>query len=162
VYAEIQYHADGRADTLSKFWRRQPDGAESLGLQVKVKSVWRVESGMLRLRGLQWLALSARYPYSVQMTEMRFEWNAAKSRANARQHGVSFEEAQTVFLDEKAIRFFDPDHSADEDRFLMLGISFRLRVLVVCHCHRSADDVVRIISARKANKQEESDYWNWR
>lgn len=67
-----------------------------------------------------------------------------------------------MFLDENAIRFFDPDHSADEERFLMLGISFRLRVLVVCHCFRANDAVVRIISARKADKQEEMDYWNWR
>ena len=96
------------------------------------------------------------------MTEMRFEWDEAKSRENRRKHGVSFDEAQTVFLDENAVRFFDPDHSADEDRFLMLGISFRLRVLVVCHCFRTADAVVRIISARKANKKEEVDYWNWR
>ena len=96
------------------------------------------------------------------MSEMRFEWDEAKSRENTRKHGVSFEEAQTVFLDENAIRFFDPDHSADEDRFLMLGISFRLRVLVVCHCFRADDAVVRIISARKANRKEEADYWNWR
>jgi hypothetical protein len=96
------------------------------------------------------------------MREMHFEWDEAKSRENRRRHGVSFEEAQTVFLDENAIRFFDPDHSADEDRFLMLGISFRLRVLVVCHCFRANDAVVRIISARKANKEEEAEYWSWR
>jgi uncharacterized DUF497 family protein len=96
------------------------------------------------------------------MTEMRFEWDAAKNRKNRRKHRVSFEEAQTVFLDENAIRFFDPDHSADEDRFLMLGISFRLRVLVVCHCFRVNDAVIRIISARKADKAEEADYWNAR
>jgi uncharacterized protein len=70
------------------------------------------------------------------MSEVRFEWDEAKNRENRRKHRVSFEEAQTVFLDENAVRFFDPDHSADEDRFLMLGISFQLRVLVVCHCIR--------------------------
>jgi hypothetical protein len=96
------------------------------------------------------------------MTEVRFEWDEAKNRANRRKHGVPFEEAQAVFLDENAIRFFDPDHSADEDRFLMLGISFRLRVLVVCHCFRVSDSVIRIISARKADKGEETDYWNTR
>jgi uncharacterized protein len=96
------------------------------------------------------------------MTEMRFEWDEAKNRENRRKHGVPLEEAQTVFLDESAIRFFDPDHSADEDRFLMLGISFRLRVLVVCHCFRVSDSVIRIISARKADKREEIDYWNAR
>lgn len=94
------------------------------------------------------------------MAETRFEWDEAKDRENRRKHGVSFEEAQTVFLDENAIRFFDPDHSEHEDRFLMLGISFLLRVLVVCHCHRDDDAVIRIISARKANKKEQSDYRN--
>lgn len=96
------------------------------------------------------------------MIEIRFEWDETKNRENLRKHRVSFEEAQTVFLDENAIRFFDPDHSADEDRFLMLGISFRLRVLVVSHCFRVNDDVIRIISARKADKAEEADYWNAR
>ena len=94
--------------------------------------------------------------------ELQFEWDEAKSRQNKRKHGVSFEEAQTVFFDECALRFFDPDHSADEDRFLMLGISFQLRVLVVCHCHRASETVIRMISARKADKREEADYWNGR
>jgi uncharacterized DUF497 family protein len=96
------------------------------------------------------------------MDGIRFDWDEAKSRRNRRKHGVSFEEAQTVFLDEHAIRFFDPDHSADEDRFLMLGVSFRLRVLVVCHCLRVDESVIRIISARKADKREESEYWKAR
>jgi len=96
------------------------------------------------------------------MNELRFEWDESKSRGNQRKHGVSFVEAQTVFLDEMAIRFFDPDHSADEDRFVMLGISFQLRVLVVCHCFREDDAVIRIISARKAGRKEEAIYWNWR
>jgi uncharacterized DUF497 family protein len=96
------------------------------------------------------------------MKEVRFEWDEAKNRENRRKHKVSFEEAQTVFLDESAVRFFDPDHSADEDRFLMLGISFRLRVLVVCHCCRVSESVIRIISARKADKGEETDYWKAR
>lgn len=96
------------------------------------------------------------------MNNIQFEWDEAKSLANKRKHGVSFEEAYTVFLDEKAIRFFDPDHSTDEDRFLILGISFQLRVLIVCHCFRAEDAIIRIISARKANKKEETVYWNWR
>lgn len=94
------------------------------------------------------------------MADMEFEWDERKSRENKRKHKVSFEEAQTVFLDENAIRFFDPDHSQDEDRFLMLGMSFTLRVLVVCHCYREGDSVIRIISARKADKREQSDYWS--
>ena len=98
--------------------------------------------------------------YSVCMNDIQFEWDEKKNRANKRKHNVSFEEAQTVFLDENAIRFFDPDHSKDEDRFLMLGMSFTLRVLVVCHCYRQDDSVIRIISARKADKREQSDYWS--
>ena len=100
--------------------------------------------------------------YIVRMTEIRFEWNEAKSQQNRKKHNVSFEEAQTVFLDENALRFFDPDHSADEDRFLMLGISCHLRVVLVCHCYRTSDSVIRIISARKADKREEADYWEGR
>jgi uncharacterized DUF497 family protein len=93
------------------------------------------------------------------MKELTFEWDSAKNRANKRKHGVSFEEAQTVFLDEKAIRFHDPDHSKDEDRFIMLGMSFALRVLIVCRCFRASDSNIRIISARKAKKVETTAYW---
>lgn len=93
------------------------------------------------------------------MSEIRCEWDRAKSRRNQRKHGVSFEEAQTVFLDENAIRYFDPDHSKDEDRFIMLGMSIRLRVPVVCHCYRADDAIIRIISARKGNAAEASAYW---
>jgi len=92
------------------------------------------------------------------MNAIRFEWDENKSRENTRKHGVSFEEAQTVFFDENAIRYFDPDHSEDEDRFIMLGISFKLRVLVVCHCYQVRDTIIRIVSARKANKREARAY----
>ena len=99
----------------------------------------------------------------MHMRDIRFEWDEAKSRENKRKHGVSFEEAQSVFYDENAIRYFDPDHSPDEDRFLMLGIRFKLRVLVVCHCFRVDDLLIRIISARKANRKESLNYWKrWR
>jgi uncharacterized DUF497 family protein len=94
------------------------------------------------------------------MSDFRFEWDEKKNRENQRRHKVSFEEVQTVFLDENAIRYFDPDHSEDEDRFIMLGMSFALRVLVVCHCYREDDYVIRIISARKANKREKTAYWS--
>ena len=94
------------------------------------------------------------------MNKIQFEWDEKKARANKRKHKVSFEEAQTVFLDENAIRFFDPDHSEEEDRFLMLGMSFTLRTLVVCHCYRADESVIRIISARKADKREQSEYWS--
>ena len=89
---------------------------------------------------------------------IRFEWDERKSRANKRKHGVSFEEAQTVFFDENALEYPDPDHSDKEDRFLMLGRSFQLRILVVCHCFRKSDTVIRIISARKATSKERNVY----
>ena len=94
------------------------------------------------------------------MSDISFEWDESKDKTNRRKHKVSFEDARTVFLDENAIRFFDPDHSDDEDRFLMLGMSFTLRVLIVSHCYKQNDSVIRIISARKADKQEQSDYWS--
>ncbi len=94
------------------------------------------------------------------MSEIKFEWDERKNKSNKRKHKVSFEDAQTVFLDKNSIRFFDPDHSDNEDRFLMLGMSFTLRVLIVSHCYKENDSIIRIISARKADKQEQSDYWS--
>jgi uncharacterized DUF497 family protein len=84
----------------------------------------------------------------------RFDWDETKSESNKRKHGVSFEEAQTVFGDELGLLIHDPDHSDEEDRFVLLGLSSTLRTLVVCHCYREGDEVIRIISARKANRQE--------
>jgi uncharacterized DUF497 family protein len=92
------------------------------------------------------------------MKEIRFSWDARKAKQNVKKHKVSFEEASTVFYDEKAIVFFDPDHSKKEDRFLMLGLSWRLRVLVVCYCLRKKGSEIRIISARKATKKEQKVY----
>ena len=97
------------------------------------------------------------------MSQLRFEWDPRKERANRAKHRVSFEEAETAFADEHALLISDPDHSADEERFVLLGLSFRLRELVVCHCYRSGGDVIRIISARKANRQERATYaGRWR
>ncbi|MBM4093895.1 MAG: BrnT family toxin [Planctomycetes bacterium] len=94
------------------------------------------------------------------MTDLKFVWDAAKSRSNHKKHGVRFEEAATAFRDENAKVYFDPDHSDQEERFILLGLSFQLRVLVVCHCYREARLVVRIISARKANRGEQEAYWS--
>lgn len=96
------------------------------------------------------------------MIALRFEWDPKKATANARKHGVGFDEARTVFYDESAIEFADPDHSSVEERFLMLGLSIRLRTLVVCHCYRESESVVRLISARKADRDEEKEYWRRR
>jgi uncharacterized DUF497 family protein len=90
------------------------------------------------------------------MAELRFEWDERKNTANKRKHGVSFEEAQTVFYDDRALLIDDPDE--DEDRFVLLGLSTMLRTLVVCHCYREGDQIIRIISARKAGKDERADY----
>ena len=92
------------------------------------------------------------------MSTLRFEWDPSKAAANLRKHKVSFEDAQTVFSDERARLIDDPDHSEEEERFLLLGLSSTLRLLVVAHCYRSAGNVIRIISARKATADEEHDY----
>jgi len=96
------------------------------------------------------------------MDELQFEWDKRKEQANIKKHGVSFDEARSVFYDEDAMQFFDPEHSDNEDRFIMLGISFKLRTLVVCHCFRENETLIRIISARKADSEEEGEYWRRR
>ena len=92
------------------------------------------------------------------MNSLTFEWDAHKSAANAKKHGVSFEEAKSVFVDERAKLIADPDHSEDEDRFVLLGLSAALRLLLVCHCYRAQGNVIRIISARKASAHESKSY----
>jgi hypothetical protein len=89
---------------------------------------------------------------------MRFEWNQQKNAANQKKHGISFEEARSVFFDDHAILYDDPDHSEEEERFLLLGLSAGLRLLVVVHCLREGDEVIRIISARRATKREMEEY----
>jgi hypothetical protein len=92
------------------------------------------------------------------MSNLSFEWDERKSSANAKKHGVSFEEAESVFVDERAKLIDDPDHSDDEDRFVLLGLSGALRLLLVCHCYRCDGHVIRIISARKASARESKSY----
>lgn len=87
-----------------------------------------------------------------------FEWDATKAASNLKKHGVSFEEAQSVFYDEFAVQFFDNEHSENEDRFLMLGMSVNANLLLVCHCERDIGQVIRIISARKATRREQVFY----
>lgn len=87
---------------------------------------------------------------------------ALKARSNLAKHGVSFEEAETVFLDENARLIGDPDHSDDEERFLLLGYSFQARCLIVSHCYREADSIIRLISARRATAHEQKVYWSFR
>jgi uncharacterized protein len=93
------------------------------------------------------------------MGELRFEWDPAKAAANERKHRISFSEAETVFSDEHALLLDDPDHSSpDEERFILLGLSAGLRVLVVVHGYRAPDDTIRLISARKATPPERRHY----
>jgi uncharacterized DUF497 family protein len=92
------------------------------------------------------------------MAQLRFEWDPKKAASNLRKHGVSFEEAATAFSDEAALVIDDPDHSDEEDRFILLGLGARLRLLVVVHCYRESDESIRIISARKATHNERHQY----
>lgn len=92
------------------------------------------------------------------MNELRFEWDSKKSASNLNKHKVSFEEAKTIFYDENAILIHDKEHSQDEDRFFLLGLSFGANLLMVCHCEREGGNVIRIISARKAVKGERVTY----
>jgi hypothetical protein len=92
------------------------------------------------------------------MKELSFEWDDRKDVENRHKHGVSFEEARTVFYDDFAVQFFDEEHSGEEDRFVLLGASAKQRVLLVCHCERVGGSVIRIISARKATNKERSLY----
>ncbi|ASK33262.1 hypothetical protein CEK62_02100 [Alcanivorax sp. N3-2A] len=95
------------------------------------------------------------------MSHLEFEWDPRKEASNQRKHGVSFQEAKTAFTDEFARVIGDPDHSTEEDRFILLGTSIHSRLLVVCHCVREAD-TIRVISARKANRRERTTYEEYR
>ena len=92
------------------------------------------------------------------MDTLRFEWDERKAAVNVKKHGVSFDEAKSVFVDERAKLIADPDHNEDEDRFVLLGLSSVLRLLLVCHCYREEGNVIRIISARKASPNEFKSY----
>ena len=94
------------------------------------------------------------------MKELRFEWDEKKYKLNQKKHGISFLEAQTVFSDENGLLLDDPDHSLEEERYIILGMSSKLRLLVISHTYRREDLIVRIISARKATRMEQRQYWS--
>ena len=96
--------------------------------------------------------------YIVVVKDLAFSWDARKSRSNLEKHGVTFAEARTVFFDECAIEFFDEPHSEEGDRFLLLGLSAHARLLLVSHCYREDEGIIRIISARPATKSESKHY----
>ena len=104
------------------------------------------------------VAMYVRHAYTAAVTSIGFEWDRRKSAGNESKHGVTFDEAATVFADEAALLLDDPEHSGAEDRFVLLGLNARVRVLVVVHCYRESDSVIRIISARKASRHERSQY----
>jgi uncharacterized DUF497 family protein len=91
--------------------------------------------------------------------DIQLTWDENKNKLNQKKHKVSFEEAKTVFIDDTAQMIYDPDHSQDEERFILLGISMNARILIVCHFYRKNDGIIRIISARKATKKEEKQYY---
>lgn len=92
------------------------------------------------------------------MKSLKFEWDQTKAASNVKKHGISFDEAKTVFDDEMARLIPDPDHSQDEERFILLGMSYTLKILTVVHCYRDSEGVIRIISARASSKNEERQY----
>ena len=92
------------------------------------------------------------------MCMVEFEWDENKNQENIKKHGISFEEARTVFREEGTVIAFDENHSTDEDRFLIIGFSIKLNLLIVCHCYRQNNTIVRIISARKVTKSEAKEY----
>ena len=92
------------------------------------------------------------------MDEITFEWDGKKAQTNAQKHGISFEEAETAFYDSNARISYDPDHSQDEDRYILLGMSESFKLIVVCHVYRQNDESIRIISARRATKTEQKEY----
>lgn len=96
------------------------------------------------------------------MSGLDFEWNSKKASTNLSKHGISFDEAKTVFYDEFARIIADPEHSQEEDRFVILGLSSTLKILVVCHCYRHNDKTIRLISARKATRKESRQYKEFR
>lgn len=92
------------------------------------------------------------------MESIKFDWDENKNKINLKKHGIDFEEAKTVFYDDDAIMFDDPEHSAEEERFLILGITKYENLCIVSHCYRDGDNIIRIISARKATKNETKTY----
>jgi uncharacterized DUF497 family protein len=95
------------------------------------------------------------------MKYIKFIWDEKKAKSNVNKHGIAFDEAATVFDDDNARVIYDPDHSKEEDRFIILGLSCSMKVLVVCHCYRENDKQIRIISARKGDKKEQKQYWGF-
>lgn len=104
------------------------------------------------------LMLALNHQEDVTVNKLIFQWDDDKNRTNQKKHGISFKEAESVFFDDKAIQFWDEDHSEGEDRFLLLGMSYKMQILLIVHCYREGESIIRIISARKATKNESKNY----
>ncbi len=117
-----------------------------------------MEKKMVILKSLVENSGKLYYNYSIIMNAIQFEWDDVKAKTNKRKHDVTFEEAKTVFWDDNARLIHDPDHSDEEERFLMLGLSFKQKLMLVVHCYRDDGNVVRLISARNASKNERKQY----
>ena len=113
------------------------------------------------IKNLQVLDKYLFYNYNIIMDPIKFEWDENKNNINKQKHNISFEEAKTAFYDDNALMIDDPEHSEQEERFILLGISTKANLLVVCHCYRESDTVIRIISARKATKNETKQYYDF-
>lgn len=100
-----------------------------------------------------------KHKYNVVTRGLSFEWDERKAAINKEKHGLPFDEARTAFFDENALLLYDPDHSEGEDRFILMGLSARRKIVVVSHLYKEAEQVIRIISARKATRREEGQYW---
>jgi uncharacterized protein len=129
------------------------DGKARFGIKCEVF----VENSSVNQKNLRSGAID--YIAFSNMFGLEFEWDEAKAISNARKHEITFEEAQTVFFDPDALVIPDPDHSSMEDRFIILGLGSKNRALVVVHCFRRENTVIRIISARKAGTKEQQPYW---
>lgn len=124
----------------------------------RVPSAAQLSDGQAKFTGGRALDLSIHRGYTTCVSDLRFEWDPRKAAANKAKHGVTFDEAATVFSDELALFMDDPEHSNDEDRFVLMGVSSSVRLLVVVQAYRENDETVRIISARRANSRERSQY----
>ncbi len=95
------------------------------------------------------------------MAEYQFTWDESKNKINKSKHKVSFEEAKTVFFDDFSRLIYDPEHSIEEDRFILLGMSNVHNILIIVHCFKESENIIRIISARKATMHETEEYWRF-
>jgi len=152
-------------DRDSLYW---PNGGSSVKTVIYTRINWKIKKVLKQLNIVQKeiFAIDKEFAciYIIYITYMIFEWNENKAKTNFIKHKVTFEEAQTVFYDENALLLADEKHSDEEERFILMGISSMMNTLLVCFCERGSEEneIIRIISSRKANKKETEQYWKRR